>query len=292
MGNGRLPSNFAQIEDMEQIAKKKELGIWSKSLCLVSDNNSKTHGSDAYASKYSFLERVTVEMVSQVDGRIFNVRVLDKKAHYAKIENLMGSFTTSQSPELHRPIMKNTLCAAKFSQDGKWYRAKVLAILAKGQMEVLFIDYGNSSVINGDDTQNLRMLPAHLLQYEPCAKRCSLAYVKVPRKEKNQGPEADKYLRKFGLDKVHDAIVVSEKPNLMKVILMEEGEPDWSTSLNAFMLAEGLASLDQDAMGDNDTPEEVLMWQDYQEEAREKEIGLWQNDGNAGVSDDSDGNDY
>jgi Tudor domain len=52
-------------------------------------------------------------------------------------------------------------------------------------LEVLFIDYGNVEMINAEDSKNLRKLPAHLLQFEPIAKRCSLAYVKVPRKEKN-----------------------------------------------------------------------------------------------------------
>lgn len=64
MGNGRLPANFAQIEDMEQAAKKKELGIWSKSIRLVSDNNSKAHGAETYTQKYQFLERITVEMIN------------------------------------------------------------------------------------------------------------------------------------------------------------------------------------------------------------------------------------
>lgn len=39
MGNDkRLPSNFAQLEEAEQQAKEKELGLWSKSLRLVSEN--------------------------------------------------------------------------------------------------------------------------------------------------------------------------------------------------------------------------------------------------------------
>lgn len=124
-------------------------------------------------------------------------------------------------------------------------------------MEVAFIDYGNTHVV---PAENLRKLPAALLQYEPCAKKCTLAYMRVPRKEKFQGPEAEKYLRRYGLDKVHDAIVVNESNHLLEVILVEEGEPDWSTSINAFMIADGLGALDMDAMTDDSTPEEVLDW--------------------------------
>lgn len=37
---------------------------------------------------------------------------------------------------------------------------------------------------------------------------------------------------------------MEEQSNGLKVILVEEGEPDWSTSINAFMLADGLALVD------------------------------------------------
>jgi len=41
-----------------------------------------------------------------------------------------------------------------------------------------------------------------------------------------------------------------------------------------------------EAVAEEQTPEEVLEWQTYSDEAREKMMGLWQNDGNAAVSDD------
>lgn len=50
-----------------------------------------------------------------------------------------------------------------------------------GKVQVSFIDYGNTAVINIDDPKTLRKLPANLLQYEPCAVACKLAYIKVPR---------------------------------------------------------------------------------------------------------------
>ena len=91
----RMPANFAQIEDMEKVAKKKELGIWSKFLKLVSEINSNQTAETV--KKYQFLERVTVEITNVVDGKIFHVRVLDKLAHYAKIESLMASFDPATS---------------------------------------------------------------------------------------------------------------------------------------------------------------------------------------------------
>lgn len=90
--------------------------------------------------------------------------------------------------------MKGTLCAAKYKADSKWYRARVMQTLGRGQYQVFFIDYGNIDVVNIDDNKSLRKLPGHLLQFEPQAKRCELAYVKVPRLEKEQGERAFKYI--------------------------------------------------------------------------------------------------
>jgi len=52
------------------------------------------------------------------------------------------------------------------------------------------------------------------------------------------------------------------------------------------MLAEGLALINQEAIGDDKTPEDVQSWTQFEDEAREGLLGLWQNEGNAVVSDD------
>lgn len=48
----------------------------------------------------------------------------------------------------------------------------------------------------------------------------------------------------------------------------EEGETDWSSSLNAFILSEGLACLDKKQM--EDAPDEASSFYEFEEEAREK----------------------
>jgi len=43
----------------------------------------------------------------------------------------------------------DAICAARFSQDGEWYRAKIEKELPDRQVSVLFIDYGNREVTPG-----------------------------------------------------------------------------------------------------------------------------------------------
>jgi staphylococcal nuclease domain-containing protein 1 len=229
------PANASQLETAEEVAKKKELGIWSASLKLVTDTKQQTW------DKFSFLEQVTVEVTNVIDGREFYVRVLDKDADYAKIEKILKQFDSAKAEELQKPVLKGTLCAAK-AKDGKWRRARVLQSLGKGQSQVMFMDYGH---IDNVDISNMRKLPQDLLKFEPQARECTLAYVKVPRREAECGDKARKYLCKHALDKVQDAIIVEERRNLLKVILVDEGETDWNESINAFMLAEGIALLDR-----------------------------------------------
>lgn len=83
-------------------------------------------------------------------------------------------------------------------------------------------------------------------------------------------------MRKYGLDKVHDAIVTDELAGgHLKLVLMEESENDWSTSINAYMVAEGLATLKN--LGD--APDDVQAWAEFEDEARQGQLGLWK-DGN------------
>jgi len=56
---------------------------------------------------------------------------------------------------------------------------------------------------------------------------------------------------------------------------MEEGEEDPSNSLNAYMLAEGLAKMNKNNRG-IELPEDIAAWQEFEDEAVENEIGIWE----------------
>lgn len=155
----RLPANMQQIQDAEKVAKAKELGIWSKNLKLVASSEQK--------GKYSYLQEITVEVTDVVDASLFHARVIGKDN--AKIDIAMEHFNAASAEELEKPILKGTICAARFSVDKKWYRCRVVGTVAKDAISVQFIDYGNTEVIKAVDgaITDLRKLPKNLLAFEP-----------------------------------------------------------------------------------------------------------------------------
>lgn len=73
----------------------------------------------------------------------------------------------------------------------------------------------------------------------------SLAFVKAPKLSRTLGDQAGRYLQQHGLNLTHDAVVASSESGYpLQLILMEAGVEDWSNSLNAYMVNEGLAILD------------------------------------------------
>jgi staphylococcal nuclease domain-containing protein 1 len=96
-------------------------------------------------------------MTDITDASKFFLR-FQKGSDYAKIEQELRRFDPIMSEDLEKPIKKGTICAARFSLDDKWYRAKVLGSSGKGEFDVQFIDFGNTDSVSGS-TGDLKRLP-------------------------------------------------------------------------------------------------------------------------------------
>jgi len=73
------------------------------------------------------------------------------------------------------------LCAAIFSEDNNWYRAKVLKVHKDSDMlDVLFIDYGNQATVNSSNTA---ALSPQFASVPGAASECQLAFIVPPEDE-------------------------------------------------------------------------------------------------------------
>jgi len=173
----------------------------------------------------------------------------------------MQRFEPSMSEDLEKPIKKGTICAARFSDDDQWYRAKVIQSLGKGEVEVQFIDFGNYEIVNGNQG-DLKRLPEKLLQYEPQAKEASLAFLKIPKVSSDHGAEAAKLVQDVALDAVTDVIVIDQWSNgaLQVILFPTKGEKDWNKSVNCKLVQKGLAEVQ--TSDEEEAPAEIKSWFD------------------------------
>jgi len=155
------PVLFAQMQEAQANAKAKGIGIWGSQLNLMAS----AQGSGA-AQRFEYLQRIKVEMTDMKDATSFHLRRVDSSSPYQRIDDAMEEFDANTAEDLERPIMKGTLCAALFTEDNKWYRVKVMGTVGRGELDVKFIDYGNTAKMSEG---TLRKLPAHLLAFEPQA---------------------------------------------------------------------------------------------------------------------------
>jgi endonuclease YncB( thermonuclease family) len=117
------------------------------------------------------------------------------------------------------------------------------------------------------------VLPQKLLAYEPQVFECALAYIKVPRIGRPFGKSAAQILQDTCMEKTSDAIIVSQGQYKTELVLFEEGEKDWNNSLNARLVDKAYAALKVDR---KQAPQEVLEWFDWEEQAKEEQINIWE----------------
>ncbi|KAL7747929.1 hypothetical protein RI367_006676 [Sorochytrium milnesiophthora] len=144
------------------------------------------------------------------------------------------------------------VCAARFSEDGQWYRAKIRKINAADKTaDVIYTDYGNSEVVS---LSALKALPATFTKLPQQAQEATLTYITVPALSDSYGMEALDHFKELTMGKELVANVDSRSGTLSLTLFDPEFAKQSSssplgfkieTSVNADMLLEGCALLDK-----------------------------------------------
>ncbi|VDD82584.1 unnamed protein product [Mesocestoides corti] len=89
-------------------------------------------------------------------------------------------FASTMSSTKFQP-KRGTICAARYSQDNLWYRARVLRVAGK-IVTIMFIDFGDEESVDTGvaGAPRLAALPKNLEGHEPVATPYRLAYVQLP----------------------------------------------------------------------------------------------------------------
>ena len=134
--------------------------------------------SSVQAGRYAFpqvtsgqIEEVYVSHVTESGD--FYIQLSKSSADLEAIENLVSKIyeqpgATAEAMEM---CFVDSLCCARFSEDFKWYRALVTKVFSDSEVEVLFVDYGNTDSLHVGLMKQLR---PELLKFPVQAVKCRL----------------------------------------------------------------------------------------------------------------------
>ncbi|MEJ1285115.1 hypothetical protein NN561_016105 [Cricetulus griseus] len=121
----------------------------------------KDEGLDIYISAYERPTHFWIQIIGSHSHQLDQL-LIEMNQHY---ENSLPKDLTVQVGDI---------VAARYSADGSWYRAQILATLENGNWDVYFVDWGN----NGDrPLKELRALRSDFLSLPFQAIECSLAQI-------------------------------------------------------------------------------------------------------------------
>ncbi|XP_072027405.1 uncharacterized protein [Amphiura filiformis] len=134
------------------------------------------------------------------------------------------------------------LCAAQFSQDNGWYRAKVVGAASHNSAKVLFVDFGNEEVVNHTA---IKKLSEEFHKIPVMAQHCCLGNVQ-PRADQggqwSSSSAAATYMRRQVTNGLCQIQVVDASTNPVTVELVYDAETGNSTKLSEDLIKKNLAS--------------------------------------------------
>jgi staphylococcal nuclease domain-containing protein 1 len=147
--------HYRALKGAEDQAKAQKKNIWASWVEPVAEEPKAQDGDDDVIE--TFEEKAPVERKMKLE-KIVVTEVTSDFHFYAqhtdsgpKLEQLMTKlrqdFKASPPVSGSYTPKRDDLCAAKFSEDEEWYRARVLKV-DKNQATIKYIDYGNTEVSN------------------------------------------------------------------------------------------------------------------------------------------------
>ncbi|VDL85869.1 unnamed protein product [Schistocephalus solidus] len=128
--------------------------------------------------------------------------------HTANEKLNSGALSLGAAESMSFVPKRGLLCAARFSVDNLWYRARVTRVAGK-LVTVVFIDFGNEETIDTSiaGAPRLAGLPKALADMRPLATEYRLAYVQMPPDSDYRDVALDHMIRLIGEQDIHVSVV-------------------------------------------------------------------------------------
>ena len=261
-----------EMKEAEKKAQKEKVGLWEDeglAKLLKGDSIFEESSSD---SKFEEMNKdIKIRITEQIDFHKFYCNFLPNKT-LETIEEVLNDYDDGikESENLSLPIKNGTLCAAKFPDDQKYYRAIVKRFNKEDkEFEVEFIDYGNVETVKLND---LIKLDGKISSLPPQAMFCEFAYLKYSKvtmkKAVNKYPDFVDFDNEVNAKLCYNYNINAEKKYGLIVFKKEK---DMKTSYHADLLKLGYAKLNRN----KELPEYMKVFDPLEKEAEYKELGVW-----------------
>ncbi|XP_054433446.1 RING finger protein 17 [Pteronotus mesoamericanus] len=206
---------------------------------------------------------------SPTDFYLQLVRSLDFLFVLKTIEDFYKS-EDGENLEILCPI-QDQACVAKF-EDGVWYRAKVIGLPGHREVEVKYVDFGNTAKIT---LKEMRKIKDEFLNPPEKAIKCKLAYIEPCKGTLQWSKKAKEKFEEKTQDKFMTCSVIKIlEDNVLLVELFDSlGAPGMiPTSINDLLVKEGLASYEVGYTIKDNSKKHTEVWDPSPEEIISNEV--------------------
>lgn len=258
--SGGQPSPYrGQYEEAEESARRARVGVFDPKVSGLLGTG------EGAATK----ESIPCVLTEIVDATRFYVQFLNDE-NMNRITRIMQEFNSASAPPLQSPIKTGVRCAAKFSQDGLWYRSRVEKKVGD-KYRLFFIDYGNEEDVT---IENLRQLTGPALEVPPLAHECSFAFIQSPRLEEPLGVEAAQTLRDLAWSQELFLKVQSEDKTGKLHVVLSRDPNELANTINGELVGRGLAKITSAAKMQDSNPY-LPHLVSREDPVRRRKAGLW-----------------
>ena len=285
------PNPFVnEMRQAEEEAKKNKLGIWKEEgLGAMLKRGGDSLVTTVSTTKFKEENKdVKVRVTEQIDFHNFYVNIMPNES-LSKIEKVLNQYDTGKAKCIHLelPIKVGTLCAAKYSEDERYYRAIVRSRTKDNNFEVEFIDYGNVEILSQND---LIKLDGSISAINPQGMLCEMAYLKYSNNSMKK--LVNKYVDFINIDVQLNAKICytySDQGVEKYGVILYQKNSDLNTSYHADFLKIGHAKLDRK----KNLPQYMKGLDAIENKAKEEGLGLWaENEETDYGMDENERNDY
>ncbi|KAI1286752.1 Nuclease domain-containing protein [Halotydeus destructor] len=276
----------SEYKEAEDAAKGAKLGIWEKYIEVVAPKEEE-NGDDDDEEKPAVAatngtepkpvrddrKKVIVTDVSPDCKTISTQDVAGGAALEELLEELRDELNNNPPlPGAFHPV-KGDVCAAKFSADQQWYRARIDKTLPSGA-QVTFIDYGNKESVTNADLAPLPSSKFNTATFPAVAKDYGLAYASLPEDADLVADARDTFLQEIGERTVLLKVEYKEAGGLDHVTLWDAESKDKDIVLG--LVTEGYFLVNmKDRRRERRLQQTITNYKQAMDEAKKNRLNLW-----------------